>query len=167
MGTGKLRDPKGVFRIESERVLAICASSSMWASGVEITVDGSEMVVSMIELLLALEVRVLRELIVIVAGNTSALIFIGKEPIGPELVPVTISGGVLAKEAVSILLLVPDWGRIRELLVVKGLRIKRTGVETTEGAVVPSLPVTVYFMRVGLPTSLMVASIAVTMSLMS
>lgn len=74
---------------------------------------------------------------------------------------------MLAKGAVSILLLVPDWGRIRELLVVKGLRIKRTGVETTEGAVVPSLPVTVYFMGVGLPTSLMVASIAVTMSLMS
>lgn len=76
MGTGKLRNPKGVFRIESERVLAICASSSLLASEVEITVAGSETVVSMIELLSASELRVLWELIVAVAENTSALIFI-------------------------------------------------------------------------------------------
>lgn len=75
-GDWEVEGSEGVFRIESERVLAICASSSVWASGVEITVDGSEMVVSMIELLSASEVRVLRELIVVVAGNTSALIFI-------------------------------------------------------------------------------------------
>lgn len=65
-----------MFRIESERVLAICASSSLLASEVEITVAGSETVVSMIELLSASEVRVLWELIVAVAENTSALIFI-------------------------------------------------------------------------------------------
>lgn len=73
MGTGKLRDPKVMSWIESEEVLAICILSSLGASGVEITVTGSETVVPMVKLLSASEVRVLRKLILVVAGDASAL----------------------------------------------------------------------------------------------
>lgn len=59
--------------IESEEVLAICILSSLGASGVEITVTGSETVVPMVKLLSASEVRVLRKLILVVAGDASAL----------------------------------------------------------------------------------------------
>lgn len=73
VGIGKLRDPKVMSRIESEEVLAICILFNLGASGVKITVAGSEMVVSIIELLSASEVRVSRKLIVVVAGDTSVL----------------------------------------------------------------------------------------------
>lgn len=59
--------------IESEEVLAICILSSLGSSGVEITVTGSETVVPMVKLLSASEVRVLRKLILVVAGDASAL----------------------------------------------------------------------------------------------
>lgn len=73
MGTGKLRDPKVMSWIESEEVLAICILSSLGSSGVEITVTGSETAVPMVKLLSASEVRVLRKLILVVAGDASAL----------------------------------------------------------------------------------------------
>lgn len=73
MGTGKLRDPKVMSWIESEEVLAICILSSLGSSDVEITVTGSETVVPMVKLLSASEVRVLRKLILVVAGDASAL----------------------------------------------------------------------------------------------
>lgn len=84
-----------------------------------------------------------------------------------ELARVTVSKDAHAKETVSILLLAPDRGNIKESLVVKGLWIKRMGDEISEGAAVLSLRVTVRSMGVGLQTSLIVASIAVTMSLTS
>lgn len=56
--------------IESEEVLTICILSSLGASGVEITVTGSETVVPMVS---TSEVRVLRKLILVVAGDASAL----------------------------------------------------------------------------------------------
>lgn len=78
---------------------------------------------------------------------------------------VTVSADVRAKEPVSTPLLVPDSGSIKGPLTVRGLWIKRMGVEITEDAAVFLPRVTVHSVGVGLQTSLIVASIAVRMSL--